>query len=63
MIDDFSFEKRGQVTMKVYSREFSKEYSKRFCKKGESYGILINAGQPDLNNLKVSNFSYDRELF
>ena len=78
----FSFEKRGQVTMKVYSREFSKEYSKRLNNMQERrmkasikavgsywYTAWINAGQPDLNNLKVSqetknNFkiSYDKKL-
>ena len=78
----FSFEKRGQVTMKVYSREFSKEYSKRLNNMQERrmkasikavgsfwYTAWINAGQPDLNDLKVSqetknNFkiSYSKKL-
>ena len=53
--------------MKVYSREFSKEYSKRLNNMQERrmkasikavgsywYTAWINAGQPDLNNLKVS---------
>ena len=68
----FSFEKRGQVTMKVYSREFSKEYSKRLNNMQERrmkasikavgsfwYTAWINAGQPNLNNLRVSKETKD----
>ena len=62
----FSFEKRGQVTMKVYSRDFSNEYSKRLNGMQERrmkasikavgsfwYTAWINAGQPELENLQV----------
>lgn len=61
----YSFEKRGRVTMKVYSREFSEEYSKRLNYMQERrlkasiksvgsfwYTAWINAGQPDLSDLK-----------
>jgi hypothetical protein len=63
----YSFEKRGQVTMKVYSRDFSKEYSNRLNGMQERrmkasikavgsfwYTAWINAGQPDLDNLKMN---------
>ena len=61
----YSFEKRGRVTMKVYSREFSEEYTKRLNYMQERrlkasiksvgsfwYTAWINAGQPDLSDLK-----------
>lgn len=64
----FSFEKRGQVTMKVYSRDFSNEYSKRLNGMQERrmkasikavgsfwYTAWINAGQPELENLQINN--------
>ena len=63
----YSFEKRGQVTMKVYSRDFSKEYSNRLNGMQERrmkasikavgsfwYTAWINAGQPDIGNLKMN---------
>jgi hypothetical protein len=61
----YSFEKRGRVTMKVYSRDFSEEYTKRLNYMQERrlkasiksvgsfwYTAWINAGQPDLSDLK-----------
>ena len=70
----YSFEKRGRVTMKVYSRDFSKEYSNRLNNMQERrlkasikavgsfwYTAWINAGQPDLNNLAKNYESIPKE--
>ena len=72
----FSFEKRGRVTMKVYSKEFSKEYERRLNgmhkrRLKESiltvgslwYTAWVNAGQPDLDQMMkpISN-SYKDEI-
>ena len=70
----FSYEKRGQVTMKVYSRDFSAEYAKRLNGMQERrmrssirsigsywYTAWINAGQPDLSDL-YSNKLSEKEL-
>ena len=70
--NNFSFEKRSQVTMKVYSRDFSNEYSKILNGMQERrmkasikavgsfwYTAWINAGQPELENLQ----SQKREPF
>ena len=70
----YSFEKRGRVTMKVYSRDFSKEYSKRLNNMQERrlkasikavgsfwYTAWINAGQPILNDLAFDNESISKE--
>ena len=69
----YAFEKRGQVTMKVYSAEFSKEYSKRLngmqerrmkasIKSIGSYWFTawVNAGQPDLSELYVKEHEKKR---
>ncbi|MBM78749.1 MAG: S1/P1 Nuclease [Crocinitomicaceae bacterium] len=66
----FSYEKRGQVTMKVYSRDFSTEYAKRLNGMQEKrmrasiksigsywYTAWVNAGQPDLKELYKDNLS------
>jgi len=58
----YAYEKRGRVTMKVYSRDFSKEYNKRLNGMQERrmrasvksigsywYTAWVNAGQPDLS--------------
>jgi len=60
----YSIENRGQVSMKVYSREFSEEYARRLNgmqnrRMRESiitigsfwYTAWINAGQPDIKEL------------
>jgi hypothetical protein len=70
----YSFEKRGRVTMKVYSRDFSKEYSNRLNNMQERrlkasikavgsfwYTAWINAGQPDLNDLAINNAPIKKE--
>ena len=72
----YSFENRGRVTMKVYSREFTQEYSRRLNgmqnrRMKESiitvgslwYTAWINAGQPPLDELMkpISN-NYKKEL-
>ena len=70
----YSFEKRGRVTMKVYSRDFSKEYSNRLNNMQERrlkasikavgsfwYTAWINAGQPDLNDLAINNVPVNKE--
>ena len=70
----YSFEKRGRVTMKVYSRDFSKEYSNRLNNMQERrlkasikavgsfwYTAWINAGQPDLNDLAINNVPVKQE--
>ncbi len=70
----YSYEKRGQVTMKVYSRDFSTEYAKRLNGMQERrmrssiksigsywYTAWINAGQPDLSDL-YSNKLSEKEL-
>ncbi|MEC7527428.1 MAG: zinc dependent phospholipase C family protein, partial [Bacteroidota bacterium] len=69
----YAFEKRGQVTMKVYSAEFSKEYSKRLngmqerrmkasIKSIGSYWFTawVNAGQPDLSELYIKEHEKKR---
>ena len=61
----YSFEHRGRVVMKVYSQEFSLEYERRLNGMQERrmresiltagsfwYTALVNAGQPDLTDLK-----------
>jgi hypothetical protein len=61
----YSFEHRGRVVMKVYSQEFSLEYERRLNGMQERrmresiltagsfwYTAWVNAGQPDLTNLK-----------
>ena len=72
----FSIENRGQVSMKVYSREFSAEYSRRLNGMQERrmrgsilsigsfwYTAWVNAGQPDLSEL-MGNVSdnYNNEI-
>ena len=60
----YSYEKRGRLTMKVYSRDFSKAYSNKLNGMQERrmkatvksigsfwYTAWINAGQPDLTEL------------
>ena len=69
----FSYEKRGQVTMKVYSRDFSTEYARRLNGMQERrmkssiksigcywYTAWINAGQPDLSDLYSDKLSEQR---
>ena len=69
----YAYEKRGQVTMKVYSADFSKEYSKRLngmqerrmkasIKSIGSYWFTawVNAGQPDLSTLYVKEHEKKR---
>ena len=72
----FSFEKRGMVTMKVYSKEFSEEYARRLDgmhnrRMRESiltvgslwFTAYINAGQPDLDQLmKPISKTYKEEI-
>ena len=72
----YSYENRGSVMMKVYSKEFSAEYSKRLNGMQErrmresiiSIGSLwltawINAGQPDLSSLmKNVSDDYKKEI-
>ena len=60
----YAYEKRGQLTMKVYSADFSKEYSNRLNGMQERrmkasiksigsywYTAWVNAGQPDLSGM------------
>ena len=71
----YSFEKRGRVTMKVYSRDFSKEYSNRLNNMQERrlkasikavgsfwYTAWINAGQPNLNDLALNDAPIKEEI-
>jgi hypothetical protein len=61
----YSFEHRGRVVMKVYSEDFSMEYQRRLNGMQERrmresiltagsfwYTAWVNAGQPDLSDLK-----------
>ena len=60
----YGFEQRGNITQRVYSREFSKEYHKRLNNMVERrlkasikmtgsiwYTAWVDAGQPDLSSL------------
>ena len=64
----YSYEKRGRLTMKVYSRDFSKAYSNKLNGMQERrmkatvksigsfwYTAWVNAGQPDLTELYGKN--------
>jgi hypothetical protein len=65
----YAYEKRGRVTMKVYSRDFSKAYSEVLNGMQERrmrasiksigsywYTAWINAGQPELNELYENKY-------
>ncbi len=69
----YAYEKRGQLTMKVYSSEFSKEYSERLNGMQERrmkaaiksigsywYTAWVNAGQPDLSTLYTKEHEKNR---